>query len=310
MSGEFSAFKAQRVLLREQNQQYRRGYGALPSPAWAREGASAVSTESSQPPMAWRYCGNQIKLWRTQAGVSREELGKEAGYEYESVKSMEQGRRRPSLRLLEVADEMCGAKGLLLAARDYLQPEAFPARSQDYMRYEAEAIAISSYQPLLTPGLLQTEETMRAMFTAHWPPVDDETVDERVAARLARQSLLEQPTTSFSFVIQEAVLRHQVGEPEAHKRQLFHLVKMAEQRNVVTQVMPTGGTHSGLNGAFILLEMPGHERLAYTEGQHTSALYTSPDKVSSMSHLYSMICREAMRPCESAEFIGKLAEEL
>ncbi|MCX4548789.1 hypothetical protein OG709_22155 [Streptomyces sp. NBC_01267] len=26
---------------------------------------------------AWRYCGNQVKLWRTRAGVSREQLVKE-----------------------------------------------------------------------------------------------------------------------------------------------------------------------------------------------------------------------------------------
>ena len=32
----------------------------------------------------WRYCGSQIKLWRTEAGVGREELAKEAEYEYET----------------------------------------------------------------------------------------------------------------------------------------------------------------------------------------------------------------------------------
>ncbi|MEV6315838.1 helix-turn-helix transcriptional regulator [Streptomyces sp. NPDC051776] len=82
---------------------------------------------SSQPPMAWRYCGNQLKLWRTKAGVTREKLGEEAGYTYEAVKSREQGRRRPTPRLLQVADEMCGAQGLLNAAQEYLKPERFPA---------------------------------------------------------------------------------------------------------------------------------------------------------------------------------------
>ncbi|MEU4202469.1 helix-turn-helix transcriptional regulator [Streptomyces sp. NPDC026294] len=65
--------------------------------------------------MAWRYCGNQIRLWRGQAELSREELASEVGYSVEYVKSMEQGRRRPTLHLLRVADEMCGARGMLTA---------------------------------------------------------------------------------------------------------------------------------------------------------------------------------------------------
>ncbi|MFJ6634707.1 helix-turn-helix transcriptional regulator [Streptomyces sp. NPDC091376] len=72
----------------------------------------------------WRYCGNQIKLWRTGAGISREELGKEANYEYETVKSMEQGRRKPSVRLLQVADQMCGAKGEVTGGAGVLEAGA------------------------------------------------------------------------------------------------------------------------------------------------------------------------------------------
>ncbi|MEU7155195.1 hypothetical protein [Streptomyces chrestomyceticus] len=48
-----------------------------------------ATNENAQPPMAWRYCGNQIKLWRGQAEVSREELAAEVGYSAEYVKSME-----------------------------------------------------------------------------------------------------------------------------------------------------------------------------------------------------------------------------
>lgn len=48
-----------------------------------------MSTEvNSQPPVAWRYCGSQIKMWRAEAGVGRDALAKEAGYDYEYVKSV------------------------------------------------------------------------------------------------------------------------------------------------------------------------------------------------------------------------------
>ncbi|KUJ67007.1 hypothetical protein ACZ90_31855 [Streptomyces albus subsp. albus] len=160
-----------------------------------------MTAMASEPPMAWRYCGNQIKLWRTQAQVTREQLAKETNYDYETIRSMETGRRKAALRVLEIADDMCGARGLLLAAQDYLKPEKFRSYAQGYMHYEAEAIAHSSYQPMLIPGLLQTEEYIRALFKANCPPLDDETQEVRLAARLERQQLLDHQTRAFGFAI-------------------------------------------------------------------------------------------------------------
>ncbi|MGH3309841.1 MAG: helix-turn-helix domain-containing protein [Streptomyces sp.] len=68
---------------------------------------------NGQPPAAWRYCGNQVKLWRTLASVSRETLGETAGYAADTVKSMEQGVRMPTPKLLDTADELFHANGLL-----------------------------------------------------------------------------------------------------------------------------------------------------------------------------------------------------
>jgi transcriptional regulator with XRE-family HTH domain len=269
-----------------------------------------MTTVNGEPPMTWRYCGNQLKLWRTSAGVTREQLGQESGYQCETVASMEQGRRKPTERILQVADHMCGAHGKLLAGHDFLKPDKFETFAMDFMLYEAEAIVLSSYEPLLIPGLLQTEETARALLSAHWPTLDDETIDERVAARLERQVILNTQTKSFNFVIGEAALRYPVNSIEAHKRQLLHLLEMAKRRNVTIQVLPFGGCHPGLNGPFVLLETPEHEQLAYEEGQTTGVLYAERDKVSTVTHRHAMILRQALSPEESARFIEKLAEEL
>ncbi|WP_405806442.1 helix-turn-helix transcriptional regulator [Streptomyces sp. NBC_00210] len=260
----------------------------------------------------WRYCGNQIKLWRTQAGVSREDLGKEANYEYESVKSMEQGRRRPTVRLLQVADQMCGAQGKLAAAQEFLKPEPFPARSQEYMAAEAEAIALHWYEPLLIPGLLQTEEYARVLMSESCPPLDDETVEERVRARMERQEALTRKTsTMFSFVLHEATLRTLVGGREAMGRQLERLLEVGELRNASIQVLPMGRCSGlALMGPMVLLENSDNERCAFAEGQTTSAFYAEPSKVSELTQRHSMIRMHALSVAESAAFIRKVAEEL
>ncbi|GAA4993209.1 helix-turn-helix transcriptional regulator [Yinghuangia aomiensis] len=271
-----------------------------------------MTETSSQPPMAWRYCGNQVKLWRMRAGVSREELAKEAGYGAETIKSMEQGRRRATLHVLTVADEMCSANGLLVAAQDYLKPERFPARTHEFMDAEAAAICINAYGSTLIPGLLQTEAYMRTLISECYPPLDDETIEERVIARLQRQQkLTRKPYAQFGFVICEFALRGMVGGREAMKGQLQHLLDVGRLRNVEIQVLRAdGGTTLGLIGPVVLLESGEHERFAYVEGAKTSALYTDLETIHELAQHHGMIQARALNPEDSARYLAEVEEQL
>ncbi|MFE5868572.1 helix-turn-helix domain-containing protein [Streptomyces roseifaciens] len=262
-------------------------------------------------PMAWRLCGNQIKLWRQAANVSREELAAEAGYGVEAVRSMEMGRRRPSQHLLQVADSMFGAHGKLESAHQYLEPDRALVRTTEFLAIEADAIAVDMYEVLLIPGLLQTEAYARALMAGHCPPVSDCVVDSRVAARLERQGLLTNPTRLFNFVIHEAALRTLVGGPEVMKGQLNHLLEVGELRNVSVQVLPLGrGVTPGLEGAFVLLETSEHKHYCYGETQVSSMLHAEPERVSALMKRHAMIRMQALDEVESARFIRGVAEEL
>ncbi|MFD0404546.1 helix-turn-helix domain-containing protein [Kitasatospora sp. NPDC127116] len=263
-------------------------------------------------PMSWKYCGDQLKRWRTKAGVTREQLAKAACYDIESVRSMEAGRRRPSLKLLQAADELCDAKGMLLGAADYLTPEKFPSYSQGYTHAEADAIAIHTYAALLIPGLLQTEEYAREQISHACPPLDDETVEARVAGRMQRQEkLANAPRVLFGFVIYEAALRAKVGGAELMRRQLAHIIDVSSLRNVAIQVLPANrAAYPALAGPITLLETAEHEQLAYVEGHRTGVLHTDPDKVNVLAQRHGMIRTQALSIEESVEFIGKVSEEL
>lgn len=267
--------------------------------------------DHSQPPMAWRLSGNQVKLWRVEANISREELAEESGYGAETIKSMEQGRRRPTQHLLEIADELCRAKGKLAAVHPYLEPEQFVSRVREYMEIEAEAIAFHWYEVLLIPGLLQTEEYARALMAGHCPPVDDETVEARVVARMQRQELLKRATTLFGFVIHEAALRGLVGGPGVMKRQLEHLLVVAELRNVSIQVLPLGqDTGPGIGGSFTVMETPGHKIYGYQEAQGASTLHADPARTSDLMKRHVLIRMQALSTEDSVQFIGRVAAEL
>ncbi|GHJ35043.1 helix-turn-helix transcriptional regulator [Streptomyces sp. TS71-3] len=271
-----------------------------------------MAKEPAQPPITWRYCGDQIKMWRAAANVTRGQLAEASNYDYETVKSMENGRRRPTRQLLVAADEMCGAGEKLVAALEYLKPEPFPQRSQQYMEYEAEAIALSSYEPLLIPGLLQTRAYAYALISESSPPLDEETVAERVSGRLKRQeALTKKPGVVFSFVVYEAALRTLVGGREVMNAQLDHLLEVGGLRNVSVRVLSFGRCGGvALNGPIALVETAEHDRYAYVEGPETGALYADAANVSALTQTHDMISRHALSVEESAVFIRKAAEEV
>ncbi|MEV8397076.1 helix-turn-helix domain-containing protein [Streptomyces niveus] len=74
--------------------------------------------------------------------MSREELAAATNYSSATIKSMEQGVRMPTPRLLDQADVLFEANGKLSAAKNYLRREKFPARAQDFMDREAEVISL------------------------------------------------------------------------------------------------------------------------------------------------------------------------
>ncbi|MFE2261828.1 helix-turn-helix domain-containing protein [Streptomyces griseosporeus] len=255
----------------------------------------------------WRFSGNQLKRWRTKANVSREQLAAAANYSPDTIKAMEQGVRMPTPRVLDVADELCRAEGLLSAAKEYLSREKFPPRAQEFMEREKEAIALWSYETMLVPGLLQTEGYARALIESRYPPLDEETVEKRVAARIERQALLtaRRPPVALSFVLHEAALRG----PFVDAGQLRHLLDVSELRNVDVQVLPFERATSDAHlGSMVLLEVRDHERLAFTEGPLASELTADPELVSRVTGRLSMIRARAFSPDESARFLERMVD--
>ncbi len=260
---------------------------------------------------ALKYFGSQLQLLRTRSGLTQAELGERFGYSESTVASVEQGRRVPQEEFIERADEVLGANGLLKAGAPFVAQARYPAFFQDFVKREAEAVSRHAYENQLIPGLLQTEDYARALLSAHCPPLDDETLERRLRARLERQSLLDRSTFILGFVIEEVALRRPVGGPAVLKAQLQRILERGELRNVSIQVMPTASeAHMGLNGPMVLLETRERQHLAYVEGQAGSHLLSDREEVSVLGQRYGIIRALALSPRESARLIEQVAGEL
>ncbi len=124
-----------------------------------------------------------------------------------------------------------------------------------YADAERVADVIRMWNPLLFPGLVQSEGYIRAVYEA-WRTVDgNPKIDADVAARLERQSILDRATPpSTGIVVDETVLYRPIGGPKVMHDQLVHVADLTEHPRITVQVLPADvGAHVGLLGAFVIL---------------------------------------------------------
>jgi transcriptional regulator with XRE-family HTH domain len=255
--------------------------------------------------------GRQMKLFRERAGLDRVQLGSLTGYSAATIASFEQGRRIPPPKFIDKADEVLGAGGVLSASKEEVARAQYPAFFQDAARLEAQAVELHVYATQAVPGLLQSEEYARAVFAMRRPLLNEDTVEQRVAARLARQEIFSRtPMPTISFVIEETVLRRPLGGWQVMRGQLEQMMLIGQRRNVEVQVMPTEREeHAGLAGPFTLIETTEGRRIAYVEAHKDSRLYTERKSVRAFEEQYGILRAEALTPRESLACIEKLLGE-
>lgn len=262
-------------------------------------------------PEIWVGYGKLVRLFRERAGLTQEQLAEAIGYSRDLVASVEQGRRPAKFTFTEAVERVLEARGVLQELQEGVDLAKLPLFFLDFALIEMEAVSRFSYDPLLIPGLLQTEEYARAVFSGHCPPLAEETLEQRVEARLNRQNLIRRtPMVELSFIIDETVLRNPVGGREVMRSQLRHLLEIGLLRNVAIQIVPaTHGFHPGLNGPFVLLETLEHRQVGYFESQGVGMVVTDPDNVSAFGLRYGKLRSQALNVEESARLIERLAGE-
>jgi transcriptional regulator with XRE-family HTH domain len=189
--------------------------------------------------------------------------------------------------------------------------DALPGAYETFIGFEAEATGIYTYEAQVVPGLLQTAEYASAVVLADGDVNDRAVIDQRVAVRMARQAVLtrETPPTLWA-IIDEAVLRRQIGGDDVMRRQLHRLQEALEHPMITIQVMPfKAGAHRALSGSFVILEFgAGSEApLVYNEGMTGGWFRNKPDEVQSYRISFESLRDAALTPKRSLEMIKRVA---
>jgi len=184
---------------------------------------------------------------------------------------------------------------------------------QDYVGLEESASLIQSYELQFVPGLMQTEDYIRAVVSHGRPELLDQDGERRVALRMQRQKVLtRQGAPRVWAVVDESVLHRPIGGPRVLREQIEHLLELTKQPNVTLQILPFHMSGYAAEGAFSILRFaePTLPDIVYIE--HLSgALYL--DRVEELEVYGRVIDRlavDAETPDRSRQLLSKYRQEI
>ncbi|WP_255435982.1 DUF5753 domain-containing protein [Salinispora sp. H7-4] len=180
---------------------------------------------------------------------------------------------------------------------------------REWVTIEREATALCSFQPLVLPGLVQTEAYARALHEGASHLVGDE-MEQQVAARLARQEILHQESPPLLVaVLDYTALERPIGGPKVMREQLLHLREVATTPKVHLHLIPRGtGAYHGLNGAFVIATPPEGEDIAYLDSQLHGTIVERTADVHSLRQTWESVRAEALPHGATLNLISEAIE--
>src|SRR3984893_11607275 len=177
--------------------------------------------------------GAELRFYRTRANLSQKDLAALAPVSNDVISKIETGERPPAGDFpprLDAVPEL-DTRGALTRLWDHLK-EGHKQRlcgwSQPWATAQAQATVLPRKEPLVGPGLLQTEEYARAILSAR-PDGNLDDLDEQVAARLFRQAILDRTSAPQLWcILDEGVLHRAIGGSKVMRSQLYRLAEVAE----------------------------------------------------------------------------------
>ncbi|MER5860818.1 helix-turn-helix transcriptional regulator [Streptomyces sp900105245] len=253
------------------------------------------------------YYGFELRRHREAAGLTQRQLGDIVNYTGSLVGQVETARKVPTPEFSERVDAALGTGGSLSRLVGLVLRSQLPSWFREVAELEARATKICTFQMGMVHGLLQTPAYARATLGT----IDETGLDDRTAARLARQRIFQKgKPPAFWVVFSEAALYQEIGGRGTMRDQLDHLLAFQSDPRINIQVLPfSAGEHAGLTGSFTLFKFASDPTIVYTEGYGSAHPTASPDTVDDCLLRYDHLQAAALSIRDSAELIRGAMED-
>jgi transcriptional regulator with XRE-family HTH domain len=278
--------------------------------------------EDRDPTARAREIGLILENAAKEARLSQAELSRWLGWSQSRVSRVFSGTRPPGERDVVAIAAICRVMGddrahLLKLAKQISEPTwlqeygtRLPARLRTLVGYEEVAAEITDFETSVVPGLLQTPDYARAVLSAQATIPRDE-VDDRVAARIARQNIYSQEhrPVCYFFMEEFALLRTGPGR-QVMSDQLYHLIQMSVRPYINLRIIPDAvGFHSGRK-SFRLMEFHSLNPVVFLEAETGVQFLQQKDTVAAYRQIIDQLGAIALSEGQSREWLVRLASTL
>lgn len=221
------------------------------------------------PTVRRRRLGRELRNLRERAGLTSKEVALRTGVVQSQITHLELGQvkyPKPEqvLMLLKeygVTDRSQLETIVSWAEQTKSKPywarfAGLTAQHELYLGLEEEAKVLRVYEPLIIPGLLQTEAYTRALIIGRIPGATDTFITDRVEIRAERQRRLlsgTDPLKKLKVIVAEEAFLRPVGGRDAMIEQLEHLKKMNGHDLVELYVVPLSNGATALAAPFTVI---------------------------------------------------------
>src|SRR5260370_4491888 len=217
---------------------------------------------SSTVQQASRQIAYRLREIRLDAGLTKRAVAAAAGWHESTCSRIENARTPPSDADIRAWCGICEAgdqtADLIAASR------AADSTWTQWLRLERpglrriqEAVTplwestreFRIYSPFLVPGPVQTAAYIRALLKAvrdRRPNLVDD-IEQAVEVRVATQHVTREGDHRFTIVLEENVLRHQIGGPAVLREQLQHLRSAMSLPSVRLGIIPFSAASAALH---------------------------------------------------------------
>lgn len=267
--------------------------------------------EDDVPTIGVRAFAAELKAQREVRGWTQAETADRMGYSQSVVGKLEGCMVRPSEMHAQKADEAFGLPSTFQRLREsLLVMPAYPDWFREWPGKEAEATELRWYEPLIVPGLLQTEAYACTLLRTRVGVTEDE-FEAMLAARLERQVILARPKPPTLWVLlDEGVLHRPVGDAQVMHEQVSYLAAAARRPNIVVQVvLRSVGAYEGLRGPLVLASFAGGPDVALQDAAVYGSVVESGAGVAAARAAWEATKSEALSRSASVNLIEKVAEQ-
>lgn len=163
------------------------------------------------------------------------------------------------------------------------------------------------------PGLLQTDDYARALFSRRVPELPEEDLEVRVRHRMQRRVVIEgdQPIP-YKALVHEAALRIRVGGRATSRAQLARILELSEAEHVTVRVIPFELDEFADITAAMVYAGGAVPRLdtVVRDGPHGAFFVDSDPQLGVFRTLFHRVEAVSLTPERSRDFVHRLAKEL